>query len=40
MKPLAELDARGVSAVLTDIDDTVTSDGKLTADAYQALERL
>ena len=40
MKPLAELDARGVSAVLTDIDDTVTTDGKLTADAYQALERL
>ena len=40
MKPLADLDARGVSAVLTDIDDTVTSDGKLTAEAYQALERL
>ena len=40
MKPLAELDARSVSAVLTDIDDTVTSDGKLTAEAFQALERL
>ncbi len=40
MKPLAELDARGVSALLTDIDDTLTSEGKLTAEAYSALERL
>jgi HAD superfamily hydrolase (TIGR01484 family) len=40
MKPLAELDARGVEAVLFDIDDTLTSDGKLTAGAYDALERL
>ena len=40
MKPLAELDVRGVSAVLTDIDDTLTSEGKLTAEAYSALERL
>jgi HAD superfamily hydrolase (TIGR01484 family) len=40
MKPLAELDARGVRAVLLDIDDTLTTDGKLTADAYGALERL
>ena len=40
MKPLAQLDARGVSAVLLDIDDTLTSAGKLTADAYCALERL
>jgi HAD superfamily hydrolase (TIGR01484 family) len=40
MKPLAELDAGGVTAVLADIDDTLTTDGKLTAAAYRALERL
>ena len=40
MRPLAELDARGVTALLFDIDDTLTTDGKLTAAAYGALERL
>src|SRR5687768_18534354 len=40
MRPLAELDARGVRAVLVDIDDTLTTEGKLTADAFGALERL
>jgi HAD superfamily hydrolase (TIGR01484 family) len=40
MKPLAELDRSGVGAVLLDIDDTLTTDGKLTAGAYAALERL
>jgi len=40
MRPLAELDARGVRAVLVDIDETLTTAGKLTADAYFALERL
>ena len=40
MKPLAELDVRGVRAVLLDIDDTLTTQGKLTAQAYGALERL
>lgn len=40
MKPLAELDVRGVQALLFDIDDTLTTDGKLTASAYDALERL
>jgi HAD superfamily hydrolase (TIGR01484 family) len=40
MRPLAELDARGVRAVLVDIDDTLTTGGKLTAAAYGALERL
>ena len=40
MKPLAELDASAVRAVLFDIDDTLTTAGKLTADAYAALERL
>ncbi|HXZ55353.1 MAG TPA: HAD-IIB family hydrolase [Burkholderiales bacterium] len=40
MKALAELDARAVRAVLFDIDETLTTSGKLTADAYAALERL
>ena len=43
MRPLADLPAEAVSglrAVLTDIDDTVTTDGRLAADAYGALERL
>ena len=40
MKPLSALDARGVRAVLVDIDDTLTTDGKLTAPAYAALARL
>jgi len=40
MRPLAELDVRGVRAVLVDIDDTLTTAGKLTATAYAALERL
>ena len=40
MKPVAELDARGIQAVLVDIDDTLTTEGKLTAQAYVALERL
>ena len=41
MKPLAEL--RGASrlrGLLFDIDDTLTTDGRLTAEAYTALERL
>ena len=40
MRPLGELDARAVRGVLFDIDDTLTTDGKLTAEAYGALERL
>ena len=31
---------RGVRGVLCDIDDTLTTDGRLTAVAYGALERL
>src|SRR5215510_2350897 len=31
---------RGIRGVLADIDDTITTDGKLTAAAYDALERL
>jgi len=40
MRPLAELDPGGVSAVLLDIDDTLTTEGRLTADAFSALEAL
>src|SRR6266511_2454917 len=40
LKPLAELDGRAVRAVLFDIDDTLTTAGKLTAEAYTALEAL
>jgi HAD superfamily hydrolase (TIGR01484 family) len=40
MKPLAALDATPVKAVLFDIDDTLTTSGKLTAEAYGALEAL
>jgi HAD superfamily hydrolase (TIGR01484 family) len=40
MRPLAELQAGEVTALLFDIDDTLTTDGKLTAGAYAALERL
>ncbi|HEX9672001.1 MAG TPA: HAD-IIB family hydrolase [Burkholderiales bacterium] len=40
MKPLAELEASGVTALLFDIDDTLTTAGKLTAAAYAALERI
>ncbi len=43
MQPLAELPhrvARRAVAVLTDIDDTLTADGRLPALAYAALERL
>ncbi len=40
MRPLSSLDVRGVRAVLVDIDDTLTTQGRLTAQAYAALERL
>jgi HAD superfamily hydrolase (TIGR01484 family) len=43
MRPLSEfpLEARrDIVAVLTDIDDTLTEDGRLPARAYAALERL
>lgn len=43
MKPLAELAedrARDVKAVFTDIDDTLTSDGRLEREAFDALWRL
>ncbi|MBV8031021.1 MAG: HAD-IIB family hydrolase [Betaproteobacteria bacterium] len=40
MKPLAQMDASGVDAVLFDLDDTLSTDGKITAEAYAALESL
>ncbi|MBZ6078359.1 HAD family hydrolase [Microvirga puerhi] len=43
MRPLSELSleqARSVRVVLSDIDDTITSEGMLTAAAYGALEAL
>lgn len=40
LRPVAELDASGLIGVLTDIDDTLTTDGRLSAAAYQALWRL
>jgi hypothetical protein len=43
MKPLAEFTAdarRAIKAVLCDIDDTLTTEGSLTAEAYTALELL
>ena len=42
-QPLASMPdrmRRGIRGVLTDIDDTLTTDGKLTAEAYAALQRL
>jgi HAD superfamily hydrolase (TIGR01484 family) len=43
MRPLAEMPERvrrGIRFVLLDIDDTLTTEGRLTAAAYAALERL
>jgi len=43
MKPLAAMPAataKGIRGVFCDIDDTLTSAGKLSANAYAALERL
>lgn len=40
MKPLQELDVSDVRVILFDVDDTLTTQGKLTAQAYGALETL
>jgi HAD superfamily hydrolase (TIGR01484 family) len=41
MKPLRELrDAGRIRGLLFDIDETLTTEGKLTAEAYAAMERL
>ncbi len=43
MKPIASFPAahrKSIRGVFTDIDDTLTTDGRLTAKAYAAMERL
>lgn len=40
MKPIAQLPREHVTTVFTDIDDTLTTDGKLTTQAYAALAAL
>lgn len=41
MKPIAEMrDPGRIEGLLFDIDDTLTTEGRLTAEAYGALERL
>lgn len=43
MKPLSSMPAsarRAIRGVFTDIDDTLTTSGRLTAEAYTAMERL
>ena len=40
MRPLAELPAQGVRGIFFDIDETLTTEGRLTAQAYAAMERL
>ncbi len=43
MRPLSEfaaVDRRAIRGVLTDIDETLTTEGTLTSEAYAALERL
>jgi HAD superfamily hydrolase (TIGR01484 family) len=43
MAPIADLSdavCRNLIGVMTDIDDTITTDGQLSADAYAMLERL
>jgi len=43
MKPLStfpQVELNAIRGVFTDIDDTLTTDGRLTAEAYTAMERL
>src|SRR3989338_7757419 len=40
MRDIHEWKPENIEVVLTDIDDTLTSNGKLTADAYNALWKL
>ena len=40
MQPVDAMPIAGVRGVLADIDDTITTGGRLTADAYAAMERL
>jgi hypothetical protein len=40
MRPLAEMPRAGIRGLLFDIDETLTTEGKLTGEAYAAMERL
>lgn len=40
MQPLKHLDAKKIKYIFCDIDDTITTDGKLPAESYQALWNL
>jgi len=40
LQPLAAFDARGVRGVLTDLDDTLSTDGRLDPDAFASMARL
>ncbi|MCM5570381.1 HAD-IIB family hydrolase [Burkholderiaceae bacterium FT117] len=40
LRPLEEFDARGVHGVLTDLDDTLSTDGRLDPEAFAAMNRL
>ena len=40
MRPLSEWSADGIRGLLFDVDDTLTTHGKLTSAAYAAMERL
>jgi HAD superfamily hydrolase (TIGR01484 family) len=40
VRPLAEFDARGIHGVLTDLDDTLSTDGRLDPEAFAAMNRL
>ena len=40
LAPLAEFDARGIRGVLTDLDDTLTTHGRLDPAAFTAMNRL
>lgn len=40
MKPLSQLPAQGVHTVFTDIDDTLSTHGRITGQAYEALQAL
>ena len=39
MRPVSTLDPAGIKGLFFDIDDTLTTEGRLTAQAYAALER-
>ena len=40
MKALSELNSKSIKYVFTDIDDTLTNDGQLISESYEAMWRL